>query len=443
VTLFNALFEHSDDDLQNTIASIDTGNTNSSSAGNSRRSLMEDSSGVTSRNVFQPMSVPDSDSIPQYIHGANTIPLMINASGTYAVWWQYAPILTDRSIINFNAMTSTIQSMVMSSGTTSPYATMSPVQYYKPKKKKRINNDYETDDNMNATSATSSSRSADEIIDMILQKQGTSSYSSGEPYSFIYYPIVNTTTSGSHEKNNRAIVAVLSATKEWKSYLEHAISEGSGIVCVIHQTMNTIDYDDYDPVIFSFNVDADNDRVSFLGYEDLHDPNFDHLVVSNNITLDTEGTIYAYTGVPFINDIVSYSIHIYPSVEFKDRYTTMASLEVAGGMIICFILTLGVFCFYDSIVSKRQKIVMDNAHKTYNIVSSLFPATVRDRMMQDSTVQNHNDSSTMLGRSSHLQQLLLQPDSNHSTKTKFDPSTAIADFYPSATVLCEYTCEIG
>ncbi len=418
--------------------SLDTVNTSATTTGQHRRSLIDNNSEESpSSNVFQ--TIPpaiDPSTVPKYIHGANNIPLAINESATYAVWWQYAPIISDRSIINFNVMTPLMQAV--SSSVKSPFATMSPTQYYTPKKKKKpIKNDYATneDDDMNTTVPASPSNSADDIIETILQKQSATSYTSGDPYSYLYYPILNTATNSSGG-SNAMIVAVISATIEWKSYLTYAIFEGHNeIVCVIHEhhSANENNGDDLEDVVFSF--EANSDQVYFLGNEDYHDPNFDHLVVSFNITLDIDGNTYKYTGFPYNHDMVSYSVHIYPTKAMKDSYTTSTSIEVAGGILFCFLLTVVAFCYYDGIVAKRQKIVMDNAAKTYNIVSSLFPATVRDRMMQGSTIRNH-ESSTMLGRNS-LSHLLLQ-DSHHSSKTKIDPTKAIADFYPSATVLCKY-----
>ena len=123
----------SDDDLQNTMISLDSVNTTTTiEEQNSRTLFDENSSESSNNNVFQTIPESDSQSIPQYIHSTDNIPLPANATATYAVWWQYTPIISDRSFVNFNAMTSTIQAMVSSSE--KPFTTMSPVQHYKPKK---------------------------------------------------------------------------------------------------------------------------------------------------------------------------------------------------------------------------------------------------------------------------------------------------------------------
>jgi hypothetical protein len=420
----------------NTQVSLDSVNASNENVNeDSRKLLVENSSG----NVFQTSSIPGSEGIPQFIHSSNHIPLEKNVTATYAVWWQYTPIVSDRSIINFNAMTPTIQAIV--SSPENPFTTMSPVQFFKPKKKKKLSNDYATygdDDNTNITMIASPSNSADHIIDMILQKQSVDgTYSSGEPFTYIYYPVLHQTS------NSTSVVAILTATIEWASYLKHAITKGRRITCVIHQQQNrnAVNKDERQEVRFTFDADAEKQEVIFRGYEDLHDPHFDDLVVSFDVkVVPSDSAADHYTGLPYNDDIVLYTVYLYPTEETKDSYITKTSVEVGSGIILCFMLTLMVFCLYDSMVTKRQKLVMDNAYKTYNIVSSLFPATVRDRMLRDCAKQSNNDSSKELKRSSNLQQLL-QQDSNHSNKSKFDPSTAIADFYPSATVLCKFADE--
>jgi hypothetical protein len=54
---------------------------------------------------------------------------------------------------------------------------------------------------------------------------------------------------------------------------------------------------------------------------------------------------------------------------------------IVVGMI--FIFTLAIFAIYDWNVSRRQTMVMNRAIKTQAVVSSLFPKSVQDRIMQD------------------------------------------------------------
>jgi hypothetical protein len=368
-----------------------------------------------------------SDRIPPYIHDANNNPILYDNStmDRLALWWQYAPISSDRSIINLNVMTRTLALLLQRSDTA--VATMSPIHYYQAPKPIRtvINNNDTIEPMTNNTNDPNKNKTAEAVVDSMLQKHSTT-YTSGDPYGYIYYPIPRDSTWNDPNRSEVAnggdsIAAIASITILWKSYFENVVPKGHGMVCVINNTMGQI---------FTLSIDATS-NVQLIDYDDVHEPNFDYLRVS--YILSTDERYDGSTDVPFSDDFISYTIHLYPSQAMKDSYITSTPIIVAFGMILCFLITLYVFCFYDGVVSKRQKLVMDNAYKTYSIVSSLFPATVRDRMIQDNTV--HNESATALGRSANL---LLQKNSNHSNKTKFDAATAIADFYPAATVLCTY-----
>jgi hypothetical protein len=391
------------------------------------------STGTTLNNVLeQPLSdskrsnTSTTDRIPPHIHDGNNNPIVVDPNDALtmsAVWWQYAPIIHDRSMINLNAMTRTMAWLVQSS---TPMTTMSPIHYYKaPKATSVLINDNDTIEQTtgdNNTSDSSKSKTAEAVVDSILQKQ-SSTYTSGDPYGYIYYPIYY--DGGNYQNRSEAgsgnsIVTIASLTILWKSYFEDIAVNGNDVVCVINNTMGQI---------FTLAIDSAS-KVHFLGYDDVHDPNFDHLRVSYNLTLKVKEEQHHhdfYTGIPLSQELVSYVIHVYPSKAMKDSYSTIVPWVVVFGGILCFILTISLFCFYDGIVTKRQKIVMDNAYKTYSIVSSLFPATVMDRMINESTVRN--DNTKALGYST---------ESIHSKKKTFDASTAIADFYPSATVLCTY-----
>jgi hypothetical protein len=415
----------SDEDLQLTGIESDKAKTNSDGRRLQTDSSIDDSS---TTNLFQKESSTSEEeatmTILPYIHDKNNV---IESTTTvdpfYAVWWQYAPIVSDRSIINCNVMSSSIKSMLSAS---TPLAIMSPIQNYKePKSKKKKNDDFD-DDNR---SEESTNTTANEFIHQLLLKQNDA-YLLNDPYFHIHYPIFDSLT-------NKTIVAIASATIYWKSYFEEALSEASGIrhgiICVINNTLGQI-----------FTLDIQEGYVHLVGYGDYHDPDYEHLVVTLNISSSSmDGNIFidedfeGYTGVHF-NDNMTYVINIYASYDLEEHYLGKTPIILACAALLCFVLTLAVFCCYDVIVTKRQKIVMNTAKQTYDMVSSLFPATVRDRLMQEANERNKNDQSA-LGKSSHSMLYPQQDSSVNSNKAKtFDAATAIADFYPSASVLCKY-----
>ena len=77
-----------------------------------------------------------------------------------------------------------------------------------------------------------------------------------------------------------------------------------------------------------------------------------------------------------------YSIHVYPSLELENLYYSNAPIRYTLAVALIFISTTIVFLLYDCFVEGRQKRVMDVALESRAIISSLFPAVVRDRLFQ-------------------------------------------------------------
>lgn len=90
-----------------------------------------------------------------------------------------------------------------------------------------------------------------------------------------------------------------------------------------------------------------------------------------------------YTGLPLDEDYCPHFIRIFPSQEREDSDLTndplLFSLIVAG----VFVFTSLVFLCYDGMVELRQRRVLTKATESSDIVASLFPKAVRDRLYQE------------------------------------------------------------
>lgn len=96
-------------------------------------------------------------------------------------------------------------------------------------------------------------------------------------------------------------------------------------------------------------------------------------------------------------------------------------------MVGLFALTAVIFVAYDCVVARRQSVFMDSVAQTNKLVSSLFPETVRDRIM--GKVNNNDDAEST---KSLVRQRRSSLGSNYSSntlaKSKNDTSP-IVDFY--------------
>jgi hypothetical protein len=318
-----------------------------------------------------------------------------SSTGPWAVWWQYAPVQSNRSIVNYDLASSRLSRSIAVAN--QQMAVMSPVHSHQERKHSNKN----------------ASFSAEDFVNNLLQRQ-SDSYTSGDPFGYMFYPVFDQIPGSNSTALSTA--AILSATFYWKSYFESFLPDGDdGIICVVNNTVGEV---------FTFQINGGN--VSFLGYEDLHDTSYDYLAISSNFSsaggLSSFANGQEYTGVPLDTEYILYFIYLYPSDAMKENFTSSTPIIVASSVVVFFALAGILFCFYDYLVSRRQKKVMDNAMKTHEIVSSLFPETVRDRIMQEAVEREAE-----------------RRGSNSSIKpSSFDASKAIADFYPSASVLCKY-----
>ena len=90
-----------------------------------------------------------------------------------------------------------------------------------------------------------------------------------------------------------------------------------------------------------------------------------------------------YSGVPLDEAFCPFTVHVYPSQIKENDYTSnnpiAFSLIVAG----IFIFTSMVFICYDNMVEMRQRRVMNRAMQSSNLVASLFPKAVRERLYEE------------------------------------------------------------
>lgn len=196
----------------------------------------------------------------------------------------------------------------------------------------------------------------------------------------------------------------------------------------------------------AFTYQIQNSIVSFLGAGDLHDIAFDSLM--------RESTYEAF--VPVVQDLAAtpssesltkqlyYNMRVYPSNACVRRYRTNRPLIYAVVVVAIFIFTSTMFLMYDLLVRRRQTKVMASAMQTDAIVSSLFPESIRARLVGNGgqSKQNLSSAARKRNKSSPLHfaapksqlKTMLQGKSNMA-QLAFSIAEPIADFFPYVTVV--------
>jgi hypothetical protein len=176
-------------------------------------------------------------------------------------------------------------------------------------------------------------------------------------------------------------------------------------------------------------------NVSFLGYGDLHDEKYEAMEVASSHPL-----LLQYSSSR-THKQCEYQLRIFPSSLVEDEYTTSKPLWYAAMVILIFGLTVLVFLLFDFAVAQRQRRLEAKATKTQAIVASLFPANVRDRMMEDSSRRSNSMTDGGLSnvslRSTKSKRNLMGEGttSRRGEDKRASRSKPIADLFPNATIM--------
>lgn len=196
------------------------------------------------------------------------------------------------------------------------------------------------------------------LSDVINFVTGDSNASGGEaepPLSLLCTPVFQ-----SYEEDS-AIVALLSAILPWQEYFMNVLPKGAnGIIAVVKSSHQS----------FTFRIDGP--EAHFLGQGDMHNKKYDYLEKSNDFAAfdDRQG-------------VFGYSVHVYASDVFYEENTTNRPIVYTIAIVLVFVFTASVFILYDLRVENRQRKILHTATKSSAIVNSLFPETVRDRIMAE------------------------------------------------------------
>ena len=167
-----------------------------------------------------------------------------------------------------------------------------------------------------------------------------------------------------------------------------------------------------------------SNKVEYVGPGDLHQESYDdHRVFMPFYHFKTSGT-------PFVPGHCFFSMHIFPTQNFKDEYEDNLPLQITVAVTALFVAVTMAFMVYDYFVTKRQSKIVTAAARSHAIVASVFPAAVRERLMEDASIHSANRQSSK-GRLKNLMNNGLELDDHEGNLIRSKP---IADLFPEATI---------
>ncbi|KAL7560177.1 hypothetical protein ACA910_016606 [Epithemia clementina (nom. ined.)] len=235
----------------------------------------------------------------------------------------------------------------------------------------------------------------------------------GDAYSMVFLPLFHDFSP------ERKVVGVMRVMIQWGRYFRDILpDERNGIIVVLENECDA-----------PFTYQIDGAIVTALGTGDLHDSSFGYLKQKaslQGIDRIEDGTAF---GMSLYHGKCPYSISVYPSTSMENDYKSNTPIVMTFSVAMVFLLTIFMFFVYDRLVERRQRLILKKAERTNAIVSSLFPKTVRERLMEETT---NNDQQKKKG-------LFLAGQQHRQMENgDFDPHVGpapIADLFPHATVL--------
>ena len=254
------------------------------------------------------------------------------------------------------------------------------------------------------------------------------------PVSFIYFPVMKSLRQRDGEEPR--VVAMMTSMIRWTELLktDDLSDRAIDILAVVENDCKQA---------YSFSVSQD--KVAYLGDGDFHDTTYDYLDASIDferlIQDDLDGTTLTSSGVALNTEYCPFRVSVYPSVELQDEFVTFKPELISILVAAVFVVTAAIFLGYDTHVESRQRLLVGKAVTSHQIVSSLFPEVVRDRLfgVDDDKPKNGSNSADPTRPVENLEtdKLRLKNYINTGGATGADGSQSkpIADLFTHCTVL--------
>lgn len=145
----------------------------------------------------------------------------------------------------------------------------------------------------------------------------------------------------------------------------------------------------------TFTYRLDGPAVLFLGRGDLHETKYESLGVASMLNDVSDFYISGskYTGIPLDQAYCPFRIRVFPSAIMEATYATSNPVYFTISSLLIFAFTSAVFILYDCFVERRQRKVMTNVVRSNQIIASLFPSVVRDRIYLTEETQLESSTS--------------------------------------------------
>eukprot|EP00980_Cylindrotheca_fusiformis_P010481 scaffold2324_cov116-Cylindrotheca_fusiformis.AAC.8 len=179
---------------------------------------------------------------------------------------------------------------------------------------------------------------------------------------------------------DRRVVGAISLRLHWLDYFKnlfHGVDNDVRLIVVLKNSCTASpDGSAVSDHVVTYQIDGSNAIV--LGEEDLHNPKYDSLEVTDTfIDLNVD-----HSNLSDGLCVPTSTLHVYPSEALEKKFETHNRTIYTSVVVVIFSFTVLVFLLYDFVVGRLQRKVMDRINKQDMIVANVFPSAIRDRLYQ-------------------------------------------------------------
>ena len=212
-----------------------------------------------------------------------------------------------------------------------------------------------------------------------------------DPLSALIYPVFDTLGAEGPGDEKKKVVGVLFTTLYWRFLLSDILPPGiDGVDCVLENSVGQL---------YSYQINGET--AEYIGPGDFHDKQYDEfketIDIAEYMASTSRPESRSFTAVDLSDEYLQYTLRVYPSQTFEELYVTGEAATEAFVVIIIFAVVIMIFLVYDCCVRRRQRIVMDRAVKATAVVSSLYPETIREKIINDKSNDVVNSSKRNRG----------------------------------------------
>ena len=237
----------------------------------------------------------------------------------------------------------------------------------------------------------------------------------------------------SFDQGQKTIVGFVFAVVPWTAYLTNILpDEIRGYVVTTNSTCT-------DERGSSFIVNGGG--VDFRGNADISDRKYDVLIETGDFAQFARFYTDEHTHERSLGEEeevhlhCEYALTVVPDPIFEADYITSQPYLYASVVFMVFLITVSVFVLYDWMVQRRQKKVLGTAVRTTEMVHSLFPKSVGDRLLAEAERKSSLSNNKNRRRSNKDKLAAFISDGDETRKGGKYESEPIAEFFTDTTIM--------